>query len=309
MTLSASSCFGLLLLATCAAHVEAARVKKQLETDVAEIAQAAEAAGEQATLSAIQKPEQDYWWTMLEKPSYEAVAPALVNHEYIQQFELKEDYRMFQTKRYKAKLDQHEDPDTHVEVRKDIDTKVLELENHFFTMHGMQTAEFHDAHGNSLESYSVYTPHVINRRYTWRVAKSSDPDKVLYTISKRLWDGNCKVLGFFKCKPILKIYEGHRGDKSTLIYYGVGDDDLDEPDFKFYHSEASYKANKKKNWVAKVEHKKHKGNGEDKYKVKVAPGNDAGLLLLAATALDTIGDDAREDEDQHDGYHINNRDD
>lgn len=294
MTFSVVSRFGLLLLATCAAHVEAARVKKNLEKDVTDIAEAAE--------TAIQKPEQDYWWTMLANPNYEAVAPALVNHDYIQQFELKEDYRMFQTKRYKAKLDQHEDPDTHVEVRKDISTKVMELENHFFTMHGHQTAEFHDADGNQLESYSVYTPHVINRRYTWRVAKSSDPDKVLYTISKRLWDGNCKILGFFKCKPILKIYEGHRGDKSTLIYYGIGDDDLDEPDFKFYHSEASYKANKK-NWVAKVEHKKHKGNGEDKYKVKVAPSNDAGLLLIAATALDTIGDDARSGDDEDDHHH------
>jgi hypothetical protein len=100
----------------------------------------------------------------------------------------------------------------------------------------------------------------------------------------------------FSCRPVVKIYVGKRGDKSTLIYYGVGDKDLDEPDFKFYHSKAEYVQNKR-NWAAKVDHKKTKVNGEDKYKVKVKPNEDAALLLLASVCLDKIGDNSRTTED------------
>lgn len=237
----------------------------------------------------------------------------LVNNEYLQQFEVKEDYRLFRTKQYKVKLDQFEDPDTKVEVRKDIGSRVLKVVNDFFTMHAHQTATFKSENGTQVGEYTIYNPHFFNRHWTWRVAKLSDPDNVLFTIQKRLWNDHCKYAGWFKCKPVVKIYVGHVDNsqqegplkkyqkKHTLIYYGVGDRDLDEPDFKFYHSVQEYKANKRR-WAAKVDHKKTKSNGEDKYKVKVMPGEDAGLLLLAATCLDKVADSSR-DDDHYDDHH------
>lgn len=241
-------------------------------------------------------------------PGWEPVG--LVNDQYTQQFKLKEDYRLFQPKKYKVDLEQYEDPNTGVELRKDIDARVMTVTNHFFTMHATQTAILEDVEGNQIGDYTLFTPHVINRHYTWRVVKTADlpafnagdKSKLRFTIQKRLYDDHCKHLGMFSCKPVLKIYEGAKGDKSTLIYYGVGDKDLDEPDFKFYHSLDKYKENKKK-WVAKVDHKKHDhGDGEDKYKVKVKPGEDAFLILFATMALDVIGDDARSSNSSHD-YH------
>jgi len=236
---------------------------------------------------------QDYWTTHHSNGTWEPVG--LVNNEYTQQFELKEDYRTLRNKRYKVKLDQFEDPVTNREVREKIDAKVLTVENYFWTMHAHQEAKFKDENGEKIGEYMMFMPNVINRHWTWRVTKASDTSTVLFTIQKRLYDDHCKVLGLFSCRPVLKIYVGHKNDKSTLIYYGVGDKDLDEPDFKFYHSRAAYKKAKHK-WVAKVDHKKHKDNAEDKYKVKARPGEDAGLILLAAVCLDKVGDNARAPE-------------
>jgi len=130
------------------------------------------------------------------------------------------------------------------------------------------------------------------------------PDNVLFTIQKRKWNDHCKILGLWKCKAVWKIYEGRRGDKSSLIYYGTGKaKDQDEPEFKFYHNEEEYKENKKK-WAAKIEHKKHdEGDGEDKFKVKVRPGEDAALILLSVTCLDYVADGIREPDDDHHHHH------
>merc|ERR1719440_560412 len=146
-------------------------------------------------------------------------------------------------------------------------------------MHAHQSAVFKNEQGYKAGEYMMFNPHFVNRRYTWRVVKMGEEDTVLFTIQKRLYNDHCKWAGLFSCRPVLKIYVGHKGDKSTLIYYGVGDKDLEEPDFKFYHAMEEYK-NNKRNWVAKVDHKKTKGKfQEDVYKVKVKPHEDAALIL------------------------------
>jgi hypothetical protein len=238
--------------------------------------------------------EEPYWYK--NKGTWEFVAPNLQNNEYVQQFEMKEGYN-FVNKYYRVKLDELEDPSSGKEVRKNINAEVMKLENYFFTMYRHQSAVFKDTDGVQIGEYLMFKPQLLNRHYTWRVAKMNEPDKILFTIQKRLWNDHCKYVNLFSCRPVLKIYVGHRGDKSTLIYYGVGDKDLDEPDFKFYHSVAEYKQAKHK-WVGKVDHKKTKGALEkDTYKVKVTPNEDAGLILLAAVCLDKVGDDARAAED------------
>jgi hypothetical protein len=277
---------GFLLLAFYTSHVTAGRVSLNIV--------AARAISKHVTEDA-KTDEESYWHT--HQGQWELLG--LVNAEKTQQFELKEDYRILRTKKYKATLDQEEDGETGVKTRKGIHAKVMVMENHFFTMHATQTVHFANEDGTKIGDFWVYMPQVINRHWSWRIAKVGD-ENVLFTIQKRLYNDNCKYFNWFSCKPVLKIYVGHKGDKSTLIYYGVGDSDLakGEPDFKFYHSQDAYTDDKKK-WVAKIDHKKTKGNGEDKYKVKVKPGEDAALLLLATTCLDQIGD-ANKAPDDHD---------
>jgi len=294
---------GLLLLALCASG---ARIKKSAKL-ISEVDD--EIAAQAAAVVASPKDDIDSEIAKLDADDYDNWSDhdnnntklGLIDHQHTQQFEIKEDFHMFKMKEYKAYLDQWED-ENHIEVRKHIDSKVMTLTNHFWTMHGTQTAEFKDEQGGKVGDYVLFKPNVINRRWSWRVASTADNSTVLYTIQKRLWNDNCKVdngIFWWKCKPVLKIFVGHKDDRSSLIYYGVGDRDLEEPDFKFYRTQHTYKDNKKKNWVARIEHKKTKYNGEDRYKIKVKPGEDAALLLLATACLDTIGDSAKEDN-EHD---------
>lgn len=227
---------------------------------------------------------------------------------YTHQYEMKEKRNIIgMIRSYKFELEQYEDPKTGQELHDNIDVKVMKIEPHFFTMHARasvymgQPENFMEetVTGDGLEGLQLHMPKVFNLHYTWRV---SHGNTILFTIQKQLFSTHCKYFNLFKCKQVLKIYVGHKGDKSTLIYYGVGDHDLEEPDFKFYHSETDYLANKKK-WVAKIDHKKHdSGDNEDKYKIKVKPGEDSSLLLLAAYCLDQIADDNREPDEEHDDH-------
>jgi hypothetical protein len=231
---------------------------------------------------------------------WEHVVPEFVK-PFTQKFKIKEHYG-FMVKKYNGMLEEELDPFTHWATRQKIHAPVMKITNYFWTMHAHQEALFwkedpraRNGRGMQVGDYTMFHPKYFARRWTWRVVKSSNMDEVLFTIQKRLWRDHCKFLGWFSCRPVLKIYRGHRGDKSTLIYYGVGDKSLSGPDFKFYHSRDEYKGNRW-SWVAKVDHKKTKMKGKvfaaDEYKVTVKRHKDAALLLLATTCLDQIGDAA-----------------
>lgn len=226
-----------------------------------------------------------------------------------QEFEVKERHGLF-VSAYRALLKEEMDDVTMKPVRKNINARVMEITNYFWTMHAHQEALFYNERAMQIGDYTMYNPRYFARRWTWRVAKTSNMNEVMFTIQKRLYSDHCKILGWFSCRPVLKIYKGHRGDKSTLIYYGVGDKDLEEPDFKFYHARSEYKQNKWK-WIAKIDHKKTKkgfgskssGFAKDVYKVKVKAGKDAALLLLATACLDVVGDRTRAANDAFDDAH------
>eukprot|EP00929_Paragymnodinium_shiwhaense_P034822 TRINITY_DN18903_c0_g1_i1.p2 TRINITY_DN18903_c0_g1~~TRINITY_DN18903_c0_g1_i1.p2 ORF type:complete len:295 (+),score=98.69 TRINITY_DN18903_c0_g1_i1:88-972(+) len=224
----------------------------------------------------------------------------LVNHEYTQQFKVKEDKHWGGLrKEYKVKLEELEDHSGH-EVYKKMDVKdLVHLEPAFWTMHRGHTIELKDMDGKKRKLW-MQTPHVFNYHWSWRVTEYDDTDKVLFTIQRRKWNDHCKFI-WFKCKAVWKIYEGHKGDKSSLIYYGVGKaKDLDEPEFKWYHSKDDYEDKEK--WVAKIEHQKHDdGDGEDQFKVKVRPGEDTALILIAVACIDQVADSVRVEE--HDDHH------
>lgn len=228
--------------------------------------------------------------------THEPLYSGFVNEDYTQQFEVKEDnlagFSWF--KKYKFELEQWED-DKGKEM--DIDQKVPMLVTPaFFTVKGRMDVKIGD------QEFELIKPHITGTNafghYSWRVVPKGQHDEVLFTIQKRKFDDDCKV-GLFNCKAVWKIYKGRKGDKSTLIYYGIGDsDDQDEPEFKFYHSRDEYK-NNKKNWAAKLEHKKHDdSDGEDKFKVKVRPSEDAALILLSVACVDHVADAKREPEEE-----------
>lgn len=222
-------------------------------------------------------------------------ALGLVHDSYTQQFKVKEDNH-FITKEYKFKLEQYEHPITKAELVDDIDAKLMRVDPHFFTMHGRATVTIDTQAGE--ETYNLQKPNVLNRRYSWRVTSPNDDNDVLFTITKRLWNDDCKLV-FWKCKAVWKIYKGHRGDKSTLIYYGTGKaKDEDEPEFKFYHSKEEYESGA--DWVAKIEHEKRdESDAEDEFKVKVKPGEDAALILLSTVCIDKVADAKRQPEPEH----------
>jgi len=224
------------------------------------------------------------------KPLY----PDFINSQYTQQFEVKEDnlHGLSWFKSYKFKLEEYE----HGKQEFDMKQKVpMIVKPEVLTMKGRMQVQIGD------QEYELVKPHFTGTNpfghYSWRVVPKGEPDKVLFTIQKRKWN-DCKHFYMLGCKAVWKIYEGQRGDKSSLIYYGTGDaDDQDEPDFKFYHNKDEYKDNKK-NWVAKIEHKKHdSSDGEDKFKVKVAPGEDTALILVSVACIDYVADAKRAPED------------
>jgi len=227
------------------------------------------------------------WW--------ESVEPNMINNEWTQQFEVEEDFNWLFGKKYKFELEQYEggSKDKH-EI--DIDKKLpMRIEPHSFTMYGYMSVTIGD------KEFNMYKPHVTGTnmlgKYTWRVAPKGDDDNILFTIQK----SHKGLLGWGKAS--WRIFQGRKRD-DKVIYYGVGDaDDLDEPEFKFYRSKSDYQENKKK-WLAKIEHKDEdetwSGNKEDEYKVKVRPGEDAAIILLAVACLDTVADAKQVDDDDFD---------
>jgi hypothetical protein len=123
-------------LLTLAVQSQAKRVQVQLVDAELENAEAEEAqlakAEEEMTLAeddaeeeraALDRPEDSYWFT--NRGTWHFLAPSLMNNQFTQQYELKEDYRTLRTKKYDVKLDQYEDANTQVELRKNINAKVL----------------------------------------------------------------------------------------------------------------------------------------------------------------------------------------
>jgi len=236
------------------------------------------------------------------RSSHTPLYPAFVHTEFTQQFEVKEDNAMGMTwlKKYKFELEEYEMKGDYGQKKEiDVDRKIpMKVEPNIMTVHGRMSVVIGDKKFNLVKAHMTGTNPFGH--YSWRVVPDGEDDNVLFTIQRRKWNDHCKIIGLFKCKAVWKIYDGHRGDKSGLIYYGVGDaGDQDEPEFKFYHNEGEYKENKKK-WVAKVEHKKRdKSDREDKYKVKVKPNEDAALLLLSVACLDHVADNVRDPEEDH----------
>jgi len=248
---------------------------------------------ESAELFGNVKKSAGIWW--------ESVEPNMINNEWTQQFEVEEDFNWLWGKKYKFELEQYEGESSGWFKDKseiDIDRKLpMRIEPHSFTMYGRMSVTI----GN--KEFDMFKPYAAGVNvfgfYTWRVVPKGDDDNILFTIQK----SHKGLLGWGKAS--WRIFQGRKRD-DKVIYYGVGDaDDLDEPEFKFYRSKSDYQENKKK-WLAKIEHKDEDetlfGNKEDEYKVKVRPGEDAAIILLAVACLDSVADAKQVDEphDHHD---------
>jgi len=227
------------------------------------------------------------WW--------QSLAPDFINNDYTQKFKVEEDFgKIFGIdtgslgKKYKIELDEIEDRNGR---EHDIDQKMpLKIEPHMLTLYGRMTVTVGD------KTYNLIKPHAMGAnvfgKFSWRVVPEGDDENVLFTIQK---SNKGRFVGK---KASWRIFQGH-AKENQVVYYGVGDsDDLDEPEFKFYRSKAERKQNKK-NYVAKIEHDDHESDGEDEYKVKVKPGEDAVILLIATACLDYVADDKREPEPAH----------
>jgi len=260
-----------------------------------------------------------YWPTYQKQSNF----IGLVNHGNNQKFEVEEDNRgSWSSKQYHAALvcnsdvcnKGHMDPMTGETITKNMDARVLTVTNHYFTMSGAKSAQvFASSDGTKVGDFTIYNPSFIGSAWTWKVSKDDDVSKILYTIELQIDYTHCDFMALFGCKPVLKINVGDTNDwdnDDTLIYYGLGEANLGEPDFKFYHSKNQYDSNKvwiadkavyeeDKAWVAKVEHAVHgaAGQNSDMYKVNIHPGEDAGLLLLATTCLDKVAGDNKKPED------------
>merc|ERR1711968_395968 len=100
----------------------------------------------------------DYWnkkgdWRML----------GLVDEKSAHKYKLKEDQRMLKTKKYKATKNDDNAPHENV----------FEVENYFWTMRGHQEIRVPSSSGT--DSYLMFHPRYINRHWTWRITKKSDP--------------------------------------------------------------------------------------------------------------------------------------
>jgi len=225
----------------------------------------------------------------------ESNALGVVHDTYVQKFKVTEKKRLSFERGWSTEhnfaLVRYYDARTGATVKKNINVPVMNAVSHFLTMRGRVAVTV------GQEEYWIMKSSMINLRYSWRVTRKGS-EVVLFTIQKRFLN-DCKYLQFFKCKSIWKIYRGHKGDESSLIYYGVGDArNQDEPDVKFYHSKSEWQ-NNEENWAAKVEHKKKRKKiigDEDEFKVRVRPHEDAALILLSTVCLDQVADDVREDE-------------
>merc|ERR1719277_1700748 len=121
------------------------------------------------------------------------------------------------------------------------------------------------------------------KRTVWLV--KDEKGKLLYTIQRRAWTTDCRSMGLIDCKAVWKIFQGE--DKSkTLINYGI----QHKAFFGFYRSREEFKSG---NATTLAEFRKTlptKANGNSLYEVKVKPGKDAALFLLAAYAVSAKND-------------------
>jgi len=223
-------------------------------------------------------------------------ALGLVHDTYVQKFKVTEKKKRASTERgwsteHNFTLVKYENARTGGIVKKDMNVQVMRAVSQLLTMHGRVYVTI------GQEEYWIMKPSVINLRYSWHVTRRGS-EVVLFTIQKRLLN-DCKHLQLFKCNAIWEIYRGHKGNGTSLIYYGVGDaKNQDEPKVKFYHSKSEWQENEK-NWVAKVKHKKKKMKiiaFEDEFTVRVRPREDAALILLSTFCLDRVAGDVRKEK-------------
>jgi len=223
-------------------------------------------------------------------------ALGVVHNSYVQKFKVTEKKKPVSTERgswteHNFTLVKYEDARTGAIVKENMNVKIMNAVSHLLTMHGRVAVTV------GQEEYWIMKPSVINLRYSWQVTRKGS-DMVLFTIQKRLFN-DCKHLQLFKCKAIWEIYRGHKGKRTSPIYYGVGDATYqDEPKVKFYHSKSEWQENEK-NWVAKVKHKKKKMKiiaFEDEFTVRVRPREDAALILLSTFCLDRVAGDVRKEK-------------
>jgi len=242
------------------------------------------------------------WWN--------SISPEFIHAEYTQQFKVTEKRQTIlglatPSKSYKFELEEYE-----MEAgfwnknkkgkEKKVDRKLaMKVEPHVLTAHGRMSIKIgRDGVGDGKQKFNLvkawgYGLNMLGY-YSWRVVAEGDDDTILYTIQKShkgYWKGS---------KASWRVFQGRKRD-GVILYYGVGSDDLDDPDFKFYQSKDDYEYESKKKWVASIEAKKHKDKGwkgeVDEYKVKVRPKEDTVLILLTSICMDYVADANREKDD------------
>mmetsp|Transcript_104988 Transcript_104988/g.318557 ORF Transcript_104988/g.318557 Transcript_104988/m.318557 type:complete len:493 (-) Transcript_104988:201-1679(-) len=185
------------------------------------------------------------------EPDWDPVG--LVDCKHTQQFKLKRDVEDGESK-YKAELDELElDGD---EVAEDIDFKVMKFgegEGNY------RTATVKVGPKKAAREFQVYKSQLVSMRWSWRVADTDG--NVLFTINEQKEEDY----------QTWKIYQGKKHDDRPLYWVqgwvGVH--------FKFYRSKDNQLVA-----VEEVEEGKH-----DKCLVRVVPGVDAGLVLVARALI------------------------
>mmetsp|Transcript_104987 Transcript_104987/g.318552 ORF Transcript_104987/g.318552 Transcript_104987/m.318552 type:complete len:502 (-) Transcript_104987:201-1706(-) len=194
------------------------------------------------------------------EPDWDPVG--LVDCKRTQQFELKQDVEGGKLE-YKARLYElsYEEARSDVELRHhvpvaDIDFKVMELgegEGNY------KTATVKVGPENAAREFQVYKSQLVGLRWSWRVADTDG--NVLFTINEQKEEDY----------QTWKIYQGKKHDDRPLYWVqgwvGVH--------FKFYRSKDNQLVA-----VEEVEEGKH-----DKCLVRVVPGVDAGLVLVARALI------------------------
>lgn len=167
--------------------------------------------------------------------------------------------------------------------------RVLRFSGHWFSPRRKTTAWTYGHSGKSEPTDALFTVRhagVASLSYTYRVY---DVDgRLRYSIRKSFWGGRCRFF-FFRCKPEWFIYRGWVGGE--VAYYGIGEDEheAESPQFFFYPSkEESFDE-----WSAFLDHRRRTQDDEDIYEVTVRSGEDAALLLTAATIIDRWADATR----------------
>jgi len=175
---------------------------------------------------------------------------------------------------------------TTYEVRNKFGGRLLAFRGHLLSPRSKTTA-WRSAHKKSRDlTEALFTMRQAGFAFlTYGYRIYSTDGKLQFSIRKSLWGGRCRYI-FFNCKPEWHIYRGWIGGE--VAYYGIGEDEAEAeaPQFFFYRS----KEESKDEWIAFLDHRRRMDDNEDVYEVTVREGEDAALILTAATVIDHWAD-------------------